>query len=70
MKVDDSERRQFATAVRDECVRELLDAYEQAGMSGLCAEGRWEVAVGRVRSLSDAELLERVATATQERARN
>src|SRR5690606_20287779 len=68
IKMDDTERRQLATAIRDECVRELLDAYEQAGMSGLCAEGRWEVAVGRVRSLSDADLLERAAAITQERA--
>lgn len=66
--MDDTERRQLATAIRDECVRELLDAYEQAGMSGLCAEGRWEVAVGRVRSFSDADLLERAAAITQERA--
>jgi hypothetical protein len=58
--MDETDRRQLATAVRDVCLQELLDAYEQAGMSGLCAEGRWEVAVGRVRALSGEAILARL----------
>ena len=32
-------------------MRAALDAYEQAGVSGLCVEGRWELAVDAMRSL-------------------
>ncbi|GMV05078.1 MAG: hypothetical protein AMXMBFR53_13580 [Gemmatimonadota bacterium] len=38
-------------AVRDVCLRAALDAWEDAGLRGLCAEGRWEAAVGAIRSL-------------------
>ena len=32
-------------AIRDALIQAALDAYEEAGVRGLCAEGRWEVAV-------------------------
>jgi len=38
-------------AVRDACLRAALEAYESAGISGLCHEGRWEVAVQAIRGL-------------------
>ena len=41
----------LARVVREACVRAALDAYEQAGVSGLCVEGRWELAVDAMRSL-------------------
>ncbi|CAM5197855.1 hypothetical protein CDEF62S_03129 [Castellaniella defragrans] len=51
--------RELAQSVRDACVQAALDGYEQAGMSGLCAEGRWEMAIDSVRSLDlDAVLRE------------
>lgn len=34
-----------------------LDAYEQAGVSGLCGEGRWELAVQAIRNLDLIHLL-------------
>jgi hypothetical protein len=37
---------ELAREVQAECVRVLRRAYEDAGISGLCAEGRWEAAVG------------------------
>ncbi|TXL66275.1 aminotransferase-like domain-containing protein [Zeimonas arvi] len=40
-----------AAAIRDACVETALEAWEDAGMRGLCAEGRWEVAIGAIRSL-------------------
>ena len=40
-----------AEAVRAALVAEALRAYEDAGISGLCAEGRWEVAIGAVRQM-------------------
>jgi len=41
----------LAIAVRDACVHTALEGYELAGLSGLCAEGRWEVAVDAMVSL-------------------
>lgn len=40
-----------AQAVRDACVQAALDGHEQAGMSGLCAEGRWEMAIDAIQSV-------------------
>lgn len=40
-----------AEAVRRACLKAALEAYENAGMSGLCAEGRWELAVEALREL-------------------
>ncbi|MEO8655866.1 MAG: hypothetical protein ABI409_17195 [Ramlibacter sp.] len=40
-----------AEAVRKGCIEAALAAYEDAGISGLCAEGRWEAAVSAMQSL-------------------
>ena len=34
---------QMAEAVRQACIAAALQAYEDAGLSGLCHEGRWGV---------------------------
>ena len=39
-----------AEAVRKACIDAALAAYEDAGISGLCAEGRWEAAVSAMQS--------------------
>lgn len=49
-----------AAAIRDACVETAIEAWEDAGMRGLCAEGRWEVAIGAIRSL-DLGVLDRRA---------
>ncbi|MFP4502349.1 MAG: acetyltransferase [Candidatus Hydrogenedentota bacterium] len=41
----------IAEAVRDACETAALDAYEQAGIRGLCGEGRWECAVEALRAV-------------------
>lgn len=38
-------------AMQQACVDAALSAWEEAGMSGLCAEGRWELAVQRMREI-------------------
>ena len=43
---------QMAEAVRQACIAAALQAYEDAGLSGLCQEGRWEYAVDAMRSLN------------------
>jgi hypothetical protein len=40
-----------AEVVRQACIEAALAAYEDAGISGLCAEGRWEAAVSAMQSL-------------------
>lgn len=49
---------QLAEAVRDACMRAALEAYESAGISGLCAEGRWELAMQAVRTLNIEQLID------------
>lgn len=41
----------LAEAVREACLNVARQAYENAGISGLCEEGRWECAVDAIRSL-------------------
>jgi hemoglobin len=43
-------------AVRDRCIDAAVEAYEDAGLRGLCEAGRWEAAIAAVRNLD----LERV----------
>lgn len=44
-------KRRLAEVVREACLKAARDAYENAGISGLCEEGRWECAVAAIRSL-------------------
>jgi hypothetical protein len=39
----------------------LLEAYHDAGLSGLCAEGRWEYTIGVLRQLDLTPLLNAAA---------
>ncbi|PRQ04760.1 hypothetical protein ENSA5_05250 [Enhygromyxa salina] len=50
MSLDDDERRRLAEAVRRACLEAAEAAYEQGGFSGLCAQGRWELALDAMRS--------------------
>lgn len=43
--------REALAAVREACVNAALTAYEEAGIHGLCAEGRWECAVAAMRAI-------------------
>ena len=43
--------RQLAERVRTACVQAALEAYEDAGVRGLCAEGRWEYTIGVLRQM-------------------
>ncbi len=44
-------KQQTALSVREACLKAAQEAYESAGISGLCEEGRWECAVSAIRSL-------------------
>ncbi len=54
--MDDKTR--IAEAVRQACLKAASDAYEQAGISGLCGEGRWEIALDAIRQLDVAKLVQ------------
>ena len=47
----------LAKRIRDACLEAVLQAYEDAGVQGLCAEGRWEAAVGALKAVELAPLL-------------
>lgn len=38
-------------SIREACIGAAVEAYEQGGVGGLCAEGRWEMAVDAMRAL-------------------
>ncbi len=52
-----TDRMAIAERVRRACVDAALAAYDDAGMQGLCGEGRWEYAINVLRRLDLAEIL-------------
>jgi hypothetical protein len=44
--------------VRAACLDAALKAYEDAGIRGLCTEGRWEAALAAIRHLELSDVLE------------
>ncbi len=47
----------LAKLIRKACLDAVLQAYEDAGIQGLCAEGRWEAAISALRTVELAPLL-------------
>lgn len=56
-----SEAERIAEAVKELCLEVVLRAYEEGGISGLCAEGRWELAVDALRHLDTGPLLRQLS---------
>lgn len=48
---------ELAERVRRACLEAAQDAYEDAGLQGLCAEGRWECALEAIRRLALGPLM-------------
>ncbi len=48
----------LAEAVRAACIKAALDAYEEGGVLGLCAEGRWEYAISMLQQLDLDSLIQ------------
>ncbi len=65
MKQRESQRR-LAEAVRDACGKAAQEAYENAGIGGLCEEGRWECAISAIRSLDLEAVLNAMPDNSQE----
>lgn len=51
------QKRQIAKTTQAACIEAAIRAYEDAGLSGLCQEGRWECAVDAIRGLDLSALL-------------
>lgn len=51
MDIETTGPRETAETVRQACIAAALAAYEDAGVLGLCAEGRWEAAISAMQSL-------------------
>ena len=47
----------LAKRIRDAYLHAVVQAYEDAGVQGLCAEGRWEAVVSALRTVELASLL-------------
>ena len=47
-------------AIRAACLDAACKAYEDAGISGLCGEGRWEMAIPAIRNLDVQAVLDSV----------
>ena len=55
--VEDMDMENIANRIRQACVEAALQAYEDAGMQGLCEEGRWEAAVSALRTVDLVPML-------------
>jgi hypothetical protein len=55
----------MAEAVRQACLAAALHAYDDAGVSGLCHEGRWAYAVDAMRGLPLRPLIEALLHAAE-----
>ena len=60
-----SGEQQLAEAVRAACIKAALDAYEEGGVLGLCAEGRWEYAISTLQQLDLEPLIQANSPAGQ-----
>jgi hypothetical protein len=52
----------LAKRIRETCIEAVLQAYEDAGIQGLCPEGRWEAVVDALRTIELAPLLRELKT--------
>lgn len=48
---------ELAEAIRAACLSAAIASYEDAGLQGLCPEGRWEAAIGAIQALDLRPLL-------------
>jgi hypothetical protein len=55
---------ELAESVRNACMRAAVEAYEEAGISGLCQEGRWEFALQAMSNLDLQLLIDKLGNKT------
>lgn len=57
-----NDQHKLAEAVRSACLEAALCAYEDAGISGLCEEGRWECAVQAIKGVDLSTLVKQAGS--------
>ena len=57
-----SDKTKLAETVRTACLEAALHAYEDAGISGLCEEGRWECAVQAIKGVNLSALVKQAGS--------
>ena len=57
-----NDKTKLAETVRNACLKAALRAYEDAGISGLCHEGRWEYAVQAIQGLDLSALVKQAGS--------
>jgi hypothetical protein len=57
-----NDKTKLAEAVRNACLQAALHAYEDAGISGLCEEGRWECAVQAIKGVDLTALVKQAGS--------
>lgn len=55
--------RRLIAYTREACLIAAIEAYEDASIRGLCAEGAWECAVGAIKSVRPESVLKKLNTA-------
>ena len=60
-QTDTTDARRLRAYTREACLEAALEAYEDASIRGLCAEGAWECAVGAIKAVSPETVLEKKA---------
>lgn len=58
----------LAEVIRTACLDAALRAYEQAGISGLCEEGRWECAVQAIKGVDLTALIKQFTESSDRNA--
>ncbi len=59
--------RELAESIRDACVAAAREAHDDAGIRGLCAEGRWEAALGAMTAIDLDKVLGEQLSAREKR---
>lgn len=57
MNVQPDDEYLFASLVRDRCLEAARRGYEEAALSGLCEDGRIEMALDAIRSLDMTKII-------------
>ena len=60
-----NDKTKLAEAVRTACLEAALRAYEDAGISGLCEDGRWECAVQAIKGVDLSALVKQAGSASR-----
>lgn len=62
MILSEEDKVRLAETVKKACAEAAQNAYEDAGFSGLCADGRWECAIETIRHLDISALIQQFDT--------